>query len=436
MMSRIKLLLPTLLLYGLIDVAFARQAVQSQPPAELPVAQRIAGRDFPSVFMAWNPADNLQGEDPLTTAARHDLLFHAPGYFGLQWNNASEGLATGFTPESVRAALARRQALLEKNPHLVLLAEIRYRDAYRSFLPENHRWWKRDSAGKLEMGWAEGGYIKLNFADPEYQRQVAAQASAAVATGAVDGVMLDWWEDDAAHLALIRQVRAAIGGSALILVNANDRQIPQTAPYINGLFMECYRSKTIEDWNRIADTLRFAEAHLRRPHIDCLETWYHSSRNDLNLMRATTCMSLTLSDGYCLFSDPNDLPTPDHLHNWYPFWAKSLGRPLKTGRRYPDGTIRREFERGTVIYNPPGNRDVTVTFAEPRRSAASGATAATQPIAALDGDIFLKPMRLGSTKWKHRRATPISSPIRQQKVGRLRQGLPACAVVPGVPAPA
>jgi hypothetical protein len=381
-----------LLLFVVVSSLSAQDKTEEAPPRrELTLGRRIGSRTYPSVFMAWNPADNLKGEDPLTTAARHDLLFHAPEFFGLRWNNPYQGLATGFTPDSIDRARAIRRTLLERNPHMVLLAEIRYRDASRAFLPPDHPWWKRDSDGKPEIGWAEGRYIKLDFADPDYQKQVAVQARAAVATGVVDGVMLDWWQDDADHLALIQRVRAAIGRRALILVNANDRQIPQTAPYVNGLFMECYRSADVEDWTRIADTLRFAESHLRRPHINCLETWYHSSRNDLNLMRATTCLALTLSNGYCLFSDPNPLPTPDHLHNWYPFWEKTLGRPRGPGRTYPDGAIRRVFEHGTVVYNPPGNLPAAIKFREERTSVASGATSRTQSVDAWDGDIFLKP---------------------------------------------
>jgi len=38
------------------------------------------------------------------------------------------------------------------------------------------------------------------------------------------GVMLDWWSDDASRLALIQEVRAAVGDRAMILANANDRQ--------------------------------------------------------------------------------------------------------------------------------------------------------------------------------------------------------------------
>ena len=123
-----------------------------------------------------------------------------------------------------------------------------------------------------------------------------------------------------------------------------------------------YRSKTAEDWKRIADTLVWAEKNLRSPRVNCVETWFHKSRNDLNLMRATTTLALTLSNGYCLFSDPNPLPTPDHLHDWYPFWNKSLGRPVSEGAAAADGTVRREFDNGTVVYNPMGNRTVAVVF--------------------------------------------------------------------------
>lgn len=209
--------------------------------------------------------------------------------------------------------------MLRCNPNLVLIAEIRYRDAHRSYLPDGHAWWRRDSRGKIVAGWAEGGYLQLDFGQAAFREQVALQAQAAVASGVVDGIMLDWWQDDEDRLALIKAIRARIGDGALIVANANDRRTPKTAPFINGYFMECYRSKTAEDWSRIADTLAWAEIHLRPPRVNCVETWFHTSRADENLMRCVTTLSLTQSDGYCLFSDPNPLPTPDHLHTWYPF---------------------------------------------------------------------------------------------------------------------
>lgn len=377
-------------LSALLIESSVAQAQLAAAPAERTLPERITGREYPSVFQAWSPAQNIDDASPLHTVARHDLVFNGPEFFGLQWNRKPTGMANGFTAESIERAKSFRQKLLALNPNVVMIVEIRYRDAHKSYLPDGHAWWLRDAQGQIVPGWEEGGYYCLDFHNPEFRSQVAQQAKAAVDSGAVDGVMLDWWSDDASRLALIQAVREAIGERALILANANDRETPQTGRYINGYFMECTESKTAQDWKRIADTLNWAEANLREPRINCLETWYHQSRDDLNLMRATTALALTHSNGYCLFSDPNPLPTPDHLHNWYAFWNRSLGKPKAQGKNHSDGTTRREFENGTVVYNPLGNKATSVTFSEDRRSAATGKTARSHPLESMDGDLFLK----------------------------------------------
>jgi hypothetical protein len=358
-------------------------------PGAQSIRKRIESRAFPSVFQAWNPADNLKNEDKLTTIARHDLLFHGVGFFGLRWDHKYSGLASRFRKESVPRGLERRRKLLGKNPNLILLAEIRYRDANKNWFPPDHKWWRRDRGGKKMVGWAEGGHLQMDFSNDAYRRHVAVQAAAAVRSGVVDGVMLDWWRDDDDRLALIELVRKAVGSDALILTNPNDRATPKTAKFINGYFMECYRSSTADHWKKIAQTLVWAEKNLRKPRINCLETWYHKSRNDLHLMRAATTLSLTYSNGYCLFSDPNPLPSGDHRHNWYPFWNKSLGKPKGLGRANHDRSVRREFDNGTVIYNPMGAKPVTVTFARARVSLSSGKTARTHTVNPCDGDILL-----------------------------------------------
>ncbi len=377
------------LCYGVLPADEPTEAVES--PNAASIRQRIEGRHFPSVFQAWSPADNLEHEDKYRTLARHDLVWHGASFFGLTWNHEHRGLAVGLEAQSVVRAKALRRHLLGLNPNLILIAEIRYRDAHRSYLPEGHKWWLRDEDGRIVPGWREGQFLCLDFHNPDFREQVAAQVKALAATGVVDGVLLDWWADGDDRLELVKTVRNAIGEDLLILANANDRKTPRTAPYINGYFMECYRSQTADDWQRIADTLSWAEANLRQPRVNCLETWYHDSRDDLHLMRAATTLSLTHSNGYCLFSDPNPLPTADHRHNWYPFWEKRLGRPTAAGRSHQDGTTRREFERGTAVYNPPGNGAVTVTFPQSRTSPTTGVSARAHRLAALDGDIYLCP---------------------------------------------
>jgi len=358
--------------------------------AEQDPIERIRSRTFPSVFQAWSPADNLPDEPKEKTTARHDLIWQSPRFFGLEWNNRFCGLGDAFTSRSIQRARALRARLLKLNPNIILIAEIRYRDAYARYLPESHEWWLHDEHQRIALGWEEGGFLRLDFHNPQFRGHVAKQAQAAIASGVVDGVMLDWWSDDASRLALVQEVRAAVGDGALIIVNANDRKTPRTAPYVNGYFMECYRSKTAADWRRIADTLSWAEQHLRPPRVNCVETWYHASRNDLHLMRATTTLALTRSDGYCLFSDPNPLPTGDHRHDWYSFWNKSLGQPVAKGVKRPDGAWWREFDHGTAVYNPMGNGQVTISFDRPRISAATGKTSRQYQLQSPDGGIFLR----------------------------------------------
>lgn len=364
--------------------------------AEPSVSGRLAGRTFPSVFMAWSMAENTGDADRRDNMARHDLVFAGPATFGLRWDaNGHEGLAEQFTTQSTAKARAFRAELLARNSNMVLLAEIRYRDAKDDFLPEDSPWWRRDEVThKKKPGWEEGGYFLLDFHNADFRSHVARQAAAAVKSGVVDGVMLDWWlerlaEDADARIELLKAVREATGPDALVLVNSNHERIERSAPYVNGLFMECYKTKTPDDWRQIAETLRWAEANLRRPRINCVETWYHESRGDLRLMRATTALALTMSDGFCLFSDPNPLPAPDHLHDWYDFWHKGLGRPLRKGREIQPGVWEREFQHGAVFFNLAGEKPVAISFERDVKSRATGRSGTDHVVPSGDGDIFI-----------------------------------------------
>jgi len=363
----------------------------ASPSGPTAISEKITSRSLPSIFQAWNPAENIPNEDTTTTQARHDLLFHAPDFFGLRWDTTPVGLSTEFTADSIIAGKKKRAELISLNPSIVLLCEIRYRDAHRSHLPDDSRWWMRDPDGQPVIGWEEGQYLLLDFLNPHFRKQVAAQAKAAMESGVFDGIFLDWWQDDQGRLNLIREIRAAIGEDALVLANANDRKSPLTAKFINGHFMECYRSESAEDWKRIEETLAWSEIHLRQPRINCLEIWYKSSRGELPRMRAATALSLVKSDGYVLFADPNPLPTPDHLHNWYPFWDAPLGKATGPGVARSDGATMRSFEKGHVVYNPPGGKTVTVRFEKIHRRQSSGEISMVHEIQPHDGEIFLLP---------------------------------------------
>lgn len=106
-------------------------------------------------------------------------------------------------------------------------------------------------------------------------------------------------------------------------------------------------------------------------------------------MRAATALALTHSNGSVLFADPNPLPTPDHLHDWYSFWESPIGKPVGDLKSRDDGAFERRFEGGLVIYNPLGNGSIDVEFPTPRRCVATGERAARFSLQEADGGIYL-----------------------------------------------
>ncbi len=367
----------------IVGVIWAEEA-QTEINKTKPILPRIKNRDIPSVFQAWNQSETLPDHDP--NISRYDLIFMAPEALGLKWNNEFVGLANGFTAETLQSAQAKRENLLDKNNNLVILAEIRYYDADPCYLPTDHAWFLRDANGIPQT---IGKNFKLNINNSEFCEQIARMAKAAVDSNVFDGIMLNIWKDDNGHLELIKAIRKAIGPNPMILCNSNDLTTPATAPYINGYYMRCTNTDTPEGWQRIAETLQWAAGNLRKPTINCLETFYRNSNGDPNLMRAATTLTMAVSDGYCLFSDANPLQSPNHSHAWYPFWDIKAGKPLAAGKKDDKGCYTRAYERGLVIYNPMGNAPATYTFPKPVKSAATGKAAAEHTINPCDGDILL-----------------------------------------------
>ena len=394
-------------------VAGYAQSASATADGGLDTAQaRIAGRDFPSIFQPWNGAENLRElpdgkatplaglESPAATKARHDLYFSTWNSLGLRLRPGLQYvvLTPEFTPESIETARANRAQLLAANPHMLILTELHYFSASKSYLPPDSPWWKHDAlSDRFEKNNTEYHSSRLDFSNAAFQDKVAALCGALVGTGVFDGCMMDWWHDGdemgADRVTLIRKIRAAAGERAILLGNVNNQLPTRTASYLNGMYMEGLGSKFFPDWHTAAVNMAWGESHLRKPAFTALEAWWQTGRADYAAMRAATALSLVFSNGYVLFSDPNSLPTPDHLHDWYPFWDKLLGKPMGAAAN-PDrpnlsGAFTREYERGEAVFNPPLNHAVTVSFRELRRSAATNATGRSFTVAPGDGDLFL-----------------------------------------------
>jgi Hypothetical glycosyl hydrolase family 15 len=394
------------------EIAMAnRQAIEDGPAESLFVfpqlndlTDRIRHAKYPRIGQSWSRATNL-AEDIETTIARHDLYFTNAESFGLKWKVLpGYGEAAEFDQCSIEAAKAKRTRLLLQNPNMVMLTEIRYYDAKGNLFPVDSPFWQHD-AGKQIINKEYPQCLKLDYTNQQFQDHVAAQARAALQSGVVDGVMLDWWQegkqssDDRVRLALLKKVRAAVGPDALIMINTNEcKMSQQTMALVNGYYMECYKTKKVhsekdahEEWKEIKETLAYAEENCRTPHINMVETWWEegsvSTRGEVDKMRATATLAITQSDGYALFADR------DHGHNWYPFWSTNLGKPLATGAAFADGTFRREFEQATVVSNAIGDKPVVVKFSQDRQSVSDGKTVRAGEgctVNSHDGEIFLK----------------------------------------------
>lgn len=424
-------------------------------------------RNYPSIFQAWSGIENMPDENELLRLARHDLAFaHPYTLLRIAWNISEEqpysGLATDLLRGQLDTAHQRKQELASLNPHLLLLVEIRYRDArYVSrenekhvknwwevgFYPPDSPYWLKSSNGKPVIGWGEdtNGNQKIDendtvlnylidFTNPEVQDLIVNQAVALDKSGLFDGIMLDWWNEDyatspigiddwsatiltkeaesEARLSILRKIRAEVGDDFLIIVNANMRQIPKSASYVNGIFMECYKQKYDKGYNldqilRMEETLLWAEQHLREPRINCLEGWRvvtdymgdlntriaeRNSEENQQWMRMITTLSLTYSDGYVLFGDDNAIPVLDHLHNWYDFWDANLGQPIQEKAIQYQGTTGlfiREFENGWAVYNRSSTVQ-TVTLNTSTTSITTKKRHLHHQIPNFDGDILLR----------------------------------------------
>lgn len=399
------------------------------------VVHYLNGLDgYPKIFQAWNPAENLSAYSFVEQLALHDLIFHGPYPMNLRWNTSDEQpyemLATTLVDmdsgePDLSNAVALKEEILKLNPDFIMLCELNVRETNyvnpeglsnhtpyweRGSLPPDSDLWLRDRFGSVIPSWGEDsdadGTVEnheataclMDFTNPDVQNLIVQKAIALKESGVFDGIFMDWWSEThhtlvnlnysehyvsldmevAARVELLQKIRAAVGDDFLILVNTNFDTVPKSAPYINGIYMECYKDWDSDGYEedqmaRILETLMWAESQLQSPTINCLEGWRNTiqyngdetirhqerqSADNLRWMRAFTTLSLTCSDGYVLYGDANDMPTPDHLHDYYAFWTIDLGRPTSEKsvvfQAHEDVYIR-FFEHGLVVYNGSGS---------------------------------------------------------------------------------
>ena len=129
---------------GLALTVLERTAFCELPP--LPIETRLQNRTFPSVVAAFaKPTDTqiigLNHLSPIEQLALHDLTWRGPSYFELTYTDTPQGWKiTGFVERSQEI----RDDLLALNPNMIFLVEVRVRDAWIGYYPEDFPYWLRD----------------------------------------------------------------------------------------------------------------------------------------------------------------------------------------------------------------------------------------------------------------------------------------------------
>lgn len=404
--------------------------------------ERVVNREFPSVFGAWShlllnlpiPEDKWEVEYVERTRAYHDLFVQGLG-FGLQWASTPQGMRVVGPWWFAQEQNIRLQA---QNPHWIYLVSVNYYGDDLEDYPKDWPHWLRDESGN-RVADEDWGSILIDFTHPEVQDLFVQQAIAIAKCGTFDGIFLDWWSEEDewneehadfyygdkvdTQISILRRIREAVGDEFLILVNSRLYQIPRSAPYVNGAFMEGISAHWRDDPSEylavVENALLWAEDQFSHPQINSLEGWgiptepLDSPRNQ-QWMRVFTTLSLTHSDGYISYvtgfaslnhehhyeiweghsgdhvqGDPHD-----HTHDksWHSFWDAPLGRPVsERGRLHADreGLFIREFSNGWAVYNRSGSAQ-EIELPERATGVHSGVSGTSHTLPDLDGEIYIK----------------------------------------------
>ena len=383
-----------------------------------PIQDRLQNRRLPSIVQTWDDEiPNLSALSREDRTSYHDLFWHHLP-FGLRFQPTPPwSRVTG----EIDMAIAKREELLAKNPNMLFLAEIRMRNAHPGTqYPEDWFGWVRDADGNPVLGSPRQHSYLIDLRLPEVQDIIVQQAISVAKCGLYDGIFFDSWNiggfflvgfnengsisyyehvEENISLSIAQRIREAVPEDFLILVNSNWDKIPLAAPYVNGGFMETFRDYeggyTNNRLAEIENALLWFEESLREPQINCLRgegipTEPPDSPNNRRWMRFFTTMSLTLSDGYALYTTGQYYQE----HFWYPFWDANLGQPVGSkAQRYQNvpSLYVREFTNGWAVYNRSG---VAQTITLPTSAAAVGngdlRSKTTHLLPDLDGEIYLK----------------------------------------------
>lgn len=239
-----------------------------------------------------------------------------------------------------------------------------------------------------------GKTLATDYTNPEFHKYYADLVSQR--NGDVDGILLDWWHDhhgkvnsksavSKARKDIARSVREKMGGDFLLVGNVNWRKDTATIEYLNGVFLELYKTPferknayTPQEVDRMVDLLKYYERNLQPPKLIAFEPWRVSnsikrSSASLDEDRLTpenqrlaklfaSILNVHTSNGYYLYADSNhDYDYDDHGHAWYDFYDIDIGKPISTGLEVDNRVGIKKYEAGLLGYNYTSNNVEIIT---------------------------------------------------------------------------
>jgi alpha-tubulin suppressor-like RCC1 family protein len=360
-----------------------------------------------------------------------------------EWNEASPGLATGLSSREILKRRSLRAELKSVHPEAKVLAGISFAQAEIGlYLPDSQSWWLRDSTGAVLSSLPGSSRGLLDFSSHDFVVRLAQRVKSLMDTGCVDGVYLKGWDAESvwpagsvpqrgiagypqepARLELLGALRQAVGGGWIVAeVGEGENGVglaeldgvhlvasteaPLNWPPADDWNPVPYSGSGFNSWSRIEESLLAfgRKGILRKPGSVFLECWSRYGRLDpRNLQARVTglAMSLCLSDGGYLFSEPdwwqeNKGPINPEQHAWYPEWNKILGKAINARQSAPnsEGVYMREFENGWAVFQPAVQRKSgAVDLSEEARSVRNGNKGTSFILLPGEGDLFVKTNR-------------------------------------------
>ncbi len=376
------------------------------------VASRLERRSFPAIVHVWHIREAEGLDHP-----KVGLFF---GSYRYKLRRIIETNIIDYIGPSEESVMSHYEQFRRKNPDVIQLRGMIYREAWHTQFPEDSPYWLRGKNGeRLRSVPSDPNNLSyyIDFTKPETIDFIVQQAVAVARCGLFDGVVFDWWTDYHAILKdrsrgrilvhsvqveqnardeILRRIRAEVPEDFIIIGNGNRGKNMRTAWACNGSTMELGLDYpggyTHGGLAQIDDAVFWVSESMREPrvnavHFDGIEYEPWDSPNNQQMMRVCSTLVLTMSNAFFSYRPDNQRD-----FNWYDFWDADLGKPVGEKRqRYNniDGLFIREYTNGFVVYNR-SYAEQTIDFSTPIKSVASGKISSQQIVSDLDGDIFLK----------------------------------------------